>query len=792
MKRMGLLIDRPSPRILILVITILFTALVFWILLPDPLFDDPRSTVVYDKEGNLMGARIAEDGQWRFPPSDSLPHKYTQALINYEDRYFKTHPGINIPSLARAFYQNIREGKIVSGGSTITMQVMRMARKNRRRTMWQKLIESLLAVRFELTSTKEEIVIEYASNAPFGGNVVGLEAASWRYFGTDPFNLSWAESALLAVLPNAPSLIHPGRNRDLLEQKRNKLLEMLYERGYLDSLTRTLAIAEPLPSRPLPLPNMASHLTDHFLISGPGKRHNSTISSELQLRAEELAIFHRQRLEQNQVHNLACLVMEVETGHVLAYIGNSTATEENIHENHVDVVRAHRSTGSILKPILFSGMLDQGHLLESTLVPDVPLQFDGYSPKNFNREHEGAVPAYQALERSLNVPSVAMLKMFGVDPFLNLLENLGFTTFPYSHEHYGLSLILGGGETSLWELAGVYSSMARILNHYNNSDGNYFISDLRMPEITPSSRAIGAPLEQGVISAGSIFSAFESMLKVNRPEELSLWYLMNSSSPIAWKTGTSYGFRDAWAIGITPEFLVAVWAGNADGEGRPGLTGLLAAAPIMFDLFDLLPGTTWFGEPADEFEYAITCVESGHLAGPHCTETDSSKILTSGTNTKVCPYHAPVHLTADGRFRVNSSCASLAEMKTESWFILPPLMEWYYKRKDPSYRELPPLMEGCEDNIHADMEIVYPRQGSLVVIPVELDGTKGRLVMEVAHRRPETNIYWHLEDLYLGSTNQYHRMAVDLEPGEHKLTVVDQRGNNESIQFRVLDSKTNE
>jgi penicillin-binding protein 1C len=385
-----------------------------------------------------------------------------------------------------------------------------------------------------------------------------------------------------------------------------------------------------------------------------------------------------------------------------------------------------------------------------------------------------------------------MLKMYGVDPFLNLLENLGFTTFTYSHEHYGLSLILGGGETSLWELAGVYGSMARILNHYNHSNGNYFKSDLRMPQIIPNIPTMGDPLEQGVISAGSLYSAFESMLKVNRPEELSLWYLMNSISPIAWKTGTSYGFRDAWAIGITPEFLVAVWAGNADGEGRPGLTGLLAAAPIMFDLFDLLPETTWFDKPADEFKYAKTCAESGYLAGPHCTETDSSEILSSGTHTRVCPYHAPVHLTLDGRFRVNSSCVQLAGMKTESWFILPPLMEWYYKRKDPSYRKLPPLMEGCEDHTLKEMEIVYPHQGSLLVIPVELDGAKGRLVLEVAHRRPETEIYWHLENLYLGSTYQHHRMAVALEPGEHKLTVVDQKGNSESIQFRVLDNSANE
>ncbi len=314
-----------------------------------------------------------------------------------------------------------------------------------------------------------------------------------------------------------------------------------------------------------------------------------------------------------------------------------------------------------------------------------------------------------------------------------------------------------------------------------------------MPYLQSSNQQVkGGPLEQGIISAGSLYETFQAMLKVNRPKELSSWNLMNSTSPIAWKTGTSYGFRDAWAIGITPEYLVAVWVGNADGEGRTGLTGLSAAAPLMFDLFDLLPGTTWFSKPLDEFEKALVCTKSGYLAGPHCVETDTVEIYARGVNTPVCPYHAPVHLTLDGKFRINSSCARLDEMFTESWFILPPLMEWYYKRKDPSYRVLPPIKEGCNGDLHAEMEIVYPRTGSTLVIPVELDGTKGRLVMEVAHRQNDAEIFWHMDDQYLGSTKQYHRLTVNLEPGNHRITVVDQKGNSEWVEFKVMDKDTNE
>ena len=776
------------PALIVVGIAILFS-----VSLPEKLFDDPFSTVVYDRNGDLIGARIASDGQWRFPPADSLPPKYMHALIQFEDRYFNWHPGVNLPSLFRALYLNIREGEVVSGGSTLTMQVMRMSRKNRRRTLWQKGIESWMALRYELTATKEDILINYASHAPFGGNVVGLETASWRYFGTGASNLSWAESALLAILPNSPAMIHPGRNRSLLKEKRDRLLVGLRDRGYLDSLTCQLAIAEPLPGPPLPLPDLAPHLTDHFLVFHPGEKQNTSIQPEIQKRSMELATIHGERLKRNQVNNLACLIVEIETGEVLAYVGN-VSDQKNRHENRVDVIQSSRSTGSILKPILYAAMLDQGLLLPGTLVPDVPLQFDGYAPKNFHRGYEGAVPAYKALERSLNVPSVVMLQQFGVDPFLNLLDNLGFTTFPHSQEYYGLSLILGGGECSLWELAGVYSSLARTLNHYNMYQGSYLSGDMHMPVLEPGGirnehQTMG---KQGIIHAGSIYLTFESMLEVSRPDELSSWYLMNTTSPIAWKTGTSYGFRDAWSVGITPEYMVAVWAGNADGEGRTGLTGLASAAPLMFDLFDLLPATSWFDKPLDDLREIEVCSSSGHLPGPFCAELVTIESTGTGLNSSVCPYHTRIHLNLEGSFRVNSSCVAMDKIRSESWFVLPPQMEWYYKRKDPSYRELPPIMEGCSDQANRVMEVVYPRRGSRVVIPRELDGTRGSLVMEVAHRLPGSQIYWHLNDTYLGTTVEFHRMEAIPEAGNYRLTVVDRNGQSESVQFEVVERSANE
>ncbi len=767
---------------------IILLCILFWISLPRSLFSDPLSTVVFDINGELLGARIAGDGQWRFPGTDSTPAKYSAALIEFEDQYFYLHPGVNPVSLCRALFQNIKARQVISGGSTITMQVIRMSRKNKPRTLTQKFIESILALRYELTASKNEILTSYANNAPFGGNVVGIEAASWRYFGTSPQNLTWSEAALLAVLPNAPSLIHPGRNRELLKLKRDKLLRQLQEKGYFNELTCQLAMEEPLPAEPLPLPNLAPHLTERVMLDEKINRYYSTIDKAIQERVAELTEIRQEILRANQINNLACLVMEVETGNVRAYVGTTKGQLNDSNGNDVDVIRAKRSTGSILKPILFAGMLDNGDILQTSLVPDVPIRYNGYAPKNYNRGYAGAVPAYEALERSLNIPAVILLKQYGIDPFLGLLRKTGFSTFTRSQEYYGLTLILGGAESTLWELAGVYSSMARALVHYTASNGNYFSSDYHMPVIEKSRtvQANSELQEEGILSASSIYLTFKSLLEVNRPEELSLWYLMSSSRKIAWKTGTSYGFRDAWAVGITPEYLVVVWAGNADGEGRSGLSGVQSAAPLMFDIFSLLPETSWFQPPLDDLSEAVICRRSGFLAGQYCEVTDTIQVVPKGTKSSICPYHQPIHLDKDEKFRVSSNCYTVSEMKTRSWFILPPLMEWYYKQNDPWYRVLPQVMDGCKDENVDEMEVVYPEWNSNLVIPRELDGSKGRVVMEVAHRNPSREIYWHIDESFVGSTKQIHQLALDLNPGRHKLTVVDEDGNTETVTFYVL------
>ena len=771
-------------RKFILVLTALLLMLFTGMLIPLPSFDKPLATVVESKEGRLLGAHIASDGQWRFPPGDSVNDRYMVALVNYEDRYFYSHPGVNPVSLVRSLYRNIKSRKIVSGGSTITMQLARMSGDNPPRTVARKMLEILMALKAEIVYSKEEILAMYAANAPFGGNVVGVEAASWRYFGREADDLTWAEACLLAVLPNAPSLIYPGRNDPALKIKRDRLLSLLHERGLIDAMTSELAMAEPLPERIYDLPALAPVLTGKYVSQEGGGRFTTTIDYDLQREVLRLAKRHQLINSQNGVHNIAALLVDIESGRIISYAGN-ISTGGGEHGGMVDMITSVRSTGSILKPLLYAAMLESGELLPHMLVPDVPVEFSGYSPKNFNLRYNGAVPAAQALSRSLNVPAVEMLREYSPDRFLLFLKAMGFTTFNRSAGHYGLSLILGGGEASLLELASCYARMALSLKDSDQRPGDSRYSVAYYDEEKRLNGGAGGVMP---LSAASIWFTFKALQELNRPEQRRGWENFSSSGKVAWKTGTSFGSRDAWAIGFNAEYVVAVWAGNADGEGRPGLTGLSGAAPLLFDIFDLAGNGGWFDFPPNGTENVEICLESGHRASPLCTKTSLMSIPRSGMISPVCPYHIMVHLSSNRKYRVTDACYSPSDMKHESWFILPPAQEWYYRKQHPEYLNLPPWMPGCNNSPDEDnIELLYPGNTDGLYVPVEHDGKRGKIVFEATHRDLNTSLYWHLDGLYLGATRQIHQMGISPEPGEYLLTIVDEAGKQMSRKIRVIE-----
>lgn len=761
-------------RKVILGITAILVA-AYLLCLPRQLFRVPYSTVVTDRNGELLGARIASDGQWRFPPRATTPEKMKQCLITFEDRHFYRHWGVNPLATGRAVWQNLKNKRVVSGGSTLTMQTIRLARR-RPRTFGEKCIEMILATRLEFRASKEEILSMYVSHAPFGGNVVGLDAAAWRYFGHPAEDLSWAEAAMLAVLPNAPSMIHPSKARQALLQKRNRLLRQLHEEDIIDASAYELAIAEPLPDEPHPLPQIAPHLVSRFYQERNGKYSASTIDRGMQTQIESLAQRWSNEFSRSDIRNLAILVVDVRTNQVVAYCGNVNF-ERKQSGSQVDVIRAPRSTGSILKPFLYYAMLQEGSLLPDMLLPDVPVNINGFTPQNFSLQFEGAVPASEALARSLNIPAVAMLQRYGVPKFHSLLRQIGLKTIGRPASHYGLSLILGGAEATLWDVTSAYANMGRSLLQLPQGECSLLLATT--PEAAPS-----ATTEDGFFRPGAAWQTLDALTEVNRPEEID-WKSIPSMPAIAWKTGTSYGFRDAWAVGVTPRYAVGVWVGNATGEGKPGLVGARTAGPVLFDVFNVLPPTRWFSRPSGTFVQAAVCRQSGHLKGRFCEETDTVFILPAGQKTEACPYHHLVTLTADETHRIYENCAHTEPVIQKSWFTLPPVWEWYYKQHHPEYRPLPPFRPGCGEDALQPMQFIYPPMNARILLPRQMDGSAGFVTAELAHSNPGTTIFWHLDSTYLTQTQDFHKISLQPAPGRHSLTAVDSAGNTVSTTFYV-------
>jgi len=770
---------------------IVFGAL-WWRMLPQPLFSTPSSYVLEARDGTLLSARIASDGQWRFPATGHVPVKFERALLAYEDKRFRQHRGVDPLAVARAMKLNLQKGHVVSGGSTLTMQLARLANNQPGRSIREKIGEMLLAQRLELAYGKDEILALYAANAPFGGNVVGLEAASWRYFGRPPEQLSWAESATLAVLPNNPALVHVTRNRERLRAKRDDVLRRLGANGTLTTMDLDLALSEPLVAEPHDLPDLAPHLLETLRVQYPARhRLRTTLDARLQARASAQTQEHSALLARQQVNNAAALIIDNVTFEVLAYVGNGVRPlflpekGSDPFSSQVDIIRRPRSTGSILKPLLYAAMLEDGALTPRMLVPDVPTHFEGFTPENFDHQYRGAVRADEALAHSLNIPAVRELKTYGVARFADLLRNAGMTTLSRPADDYGLTLVLGGAEGNLWDISSMYASLGGMAR------ATEMDAPPRFHNLTVLAGEKSTSRGETPIGPGSAWLTLDALLEVPRPGEEGAWRNFASAKRIAWKTGTSFGLRDGWAIGSTSHYTVGVWVGNASGEGRPGLTGSTMAAPLMFGLFNDLPESAWFDRPTYALRAIDTCVNDGYLRAADC-ETERTWIPGNSHFDQLSPHNLRVHLDPTNNFRVDSDCESPFTMHHATWFVLPPAQEYYFRRAHAEYRVLPNARPGCSgtaDPANRALALLYPDANARVLIPRELDGQRGRTVFEAVARRRDATIYWHLDGQYLGETHTFHQQSLDIEPGEHILTLVDDTGDRIARKFQVLATR---
>jgi penicillin-binding protein 1C len=762
--------------------TLLILGLLYFSI-PRKIFDKPKSHIIFSRNGELLSARIASDGQWRFPASNNISTKIEKCILAFEDEYFYYHPGFNPVSISKAVYGNLKSGKIKRGGSTISMQTVRLWLGNPERTYFQKIKELFLVLGLEMNFSKKEILQLYLNNAPFGGNIVGVETASWRYFNRESSQLSWAEAATLAVLPNSPALIHLGRNRDKLETKRNFLLRKLYKKGVIDRTTYELSLFENIPEKTYSTPNLAPHLLQYIKKKGGSAITKTTIDYNLQNRVLEIGKKHIDELSKNKIFNFAVVVIDIKSNEVLSYVGNSHEEKSN-HSNYVDIIQSARSTGSILKPFLYLKAYDKGLLLPNTILADIPTSYNGFSPLNYDGKYYGAVPAGQCLARSLNIPAVRLLKEYGGEMFYQDLQDLHLTNVNRGANVYGLSMILGGAECSLWNLSRAYSWLARNQLEYEYGNEEY------LPLIKLKTKLQEKDIilnKNPFASRGSVHLLYEQLREVNRPEGETGWTNFSSSSTVAWKTGTSHGFRDAWSIGWTSDKLVAVWVGNADGEGRPGILGVRAAAPIMFDVFSLLRSKDWFPVPHEDLVDVEVCARSGMRAGEYCKNENTIQVPESGKKTSVCKYCKLIHVDDKEQYRVNSDCYPVSKIKSKSYFVLPSVQAWYYKKVNVNYVELPPWREGCREDDIKVMQWIYPSEDNKIFIPKNRYGEKSVVVFKLAHQKRDAIVYWHLDGEFKKETERFHVFSFSASLGKHTIKCVDTEGNILGKTFEIVN-----
>lgn len=740
------------------------------------------SNVVYDRNNKLLQASIAKDGQWRFPELDSIPSNFETALIQFEDKRYYRHFGVDLIALARATFQNLRSNKITSGGSTLSMQLARIDYNLKTTSILGKLNQALKAFHLELHFSKKDLLKRYISLAPFGSNVVGIEAAAWRYYGRSSNNLTWAEAATLAVLPNAPGLIFPGRANKNLEKKRNFLLAKLKDKGLINREDYLIALQEPIPNKPKSLPQKTPHLAQFISKNKHLYQSKTSIDADLQQRVQEIANRHVRVNAQNEIMNVAVLVADINSMEVLAYVGNHTIPELTQYAGWVDNIHGKRSTGSVLKPLLYASAMDDSKILPNSIIEDIPTNFSGYAPKNYDKIFRGAVSASVVVARSLNVPSVRLLYQYSLQKFHRQLQRLGLHSINKPASYYGLSLILGGAEESLWNLCATYASLAKGLQHFleHHSYPNNAISTFHLSINNNTNSTVSSTFP---ISAGSLYYMFEAMQDVHRPDEEKGWQYFNSSQKIAYKTGTSFGYRDAWAIGLNGDYIVGVWVGNSSGEGRDGLTGVQKAAPILFETFKQLSQNNWFSVPYDNLIEVSVCVKSGLRSSVYCNETAKEFIPLKATRTSSCKFHRTITVDTSETYRVDRSCTETDNIKQVNWFVLPPVAEWYFKNHNPWYKSLPPIDPNCKKQDLGNMRFIYPENFARIKIPIELDGQKGAVIFKLAHRQSSTKVYWFLDNTYLGETQNEHSIEAKPLPGTHNLRVVDENGEiiNHSI-----------
>lgn len=757
-----------------LLIAFIVFELAIWVIpLPNHRLFPLSSTLVFDRDRKLMYAFTSKDDMWRIRTSlDGISPVLQKFLIGYEDRCFYWHPGVNPIAIIRAFRENTAQRRVVSGGSTLTMQIARIM-EPKKRTWYNKLIEVFRAFQLEQRYSKRKLLEIYFNIAPYGGNIEGVAAASWMYFGKEPSQLSCGEAALLAVLPNSPTLLRPDVDSGRARKARDHLLKYVYRCGLLKEKEYKEALGEEVPAARLPWPAVAPHFCYEMRRRYPDEaRIISTIKLNTQVLAEDMLRIHVKKLRPEGITNGAVVVLDNRTHELVAAAGSADFNNA-YDQGQVNGFLAPRSPGSALKPFVYALGVERGLITPQHYLEDVPVDFSGYCPENYDRTNNGLVSARAALGRSLNVPAINLLADLGDDGLYDLLHRANFSTIT-PEDRYGLTIVVGGCEVNLLELSTLYSSLA--------CRGNY-----TFPKLTKD-QATGLTVK--LFSPGAAYIITDILTEVSRPDLPACWEF-TSLPKVAWKTGTSYEHRDAWSIGYNPRYTIGVWNGNFNGEGRPGLAGTEAAAPLLFELFNKIKQKTtgeWFEQPP-EVDTREVCALSGMAPGPYCKNLVRELYLTNASPDETCTFHQETLVDAATGYRLPPHYTSVARNTRSLIYVkLPPRVASWFERNGRFIDRLPPLPP--------EWQQLTPGQAPVIRSPLanyEYQLRPGvsfefqKICLDAATANDVREIYWFIDGIFFGTAKPGGKLFYLPEQGRHQIVCQDDQGRSSKVRMIIKE-----
>ncbi len=730
------------------------------------------SQIVFDRNGRILRVFLAPDDMWRIPVElDSISPALKRAVLAHEDKYFYYHFGINPVSVIRAMIADMSAGRFAQGASTITMQVARMI-EPRERTLGGKMVEAFRSLQLELKYSKDDILAFYFNLAPYGGNIVGVGAASYLYFNKSAIQLSIGDAALLAAIPESPNRLRPDLRHDSALKARDRILCELVAEGIISPDQKAEALSEPIPTELCSLPFEIPHLSTSLARTcRRSDRITTTIDADVQRLAEEMLIKELVPLRSQGISNGSVVVIDNKSCDVLALVGSGNFFDKASH-GEVNGALSRRSPGSALKPFAYALALSRGLISPLSILGDVPVNYCGYSPKNYDGKCLGAVTAKDALTRSLNIPAVNLSAALGENGVYEFMRRAGVSTLPHPKEYYGLPLILGGCEVTLLELTSMYSGFANL-------------GDFRGFRLVTTDQL---PAERRLLSAEACYIVSEMLAGRNRPDLPVSRELAADIPKVAWKTGTSYGRRDAWSIGYTPRFTVGVWVGNFNGRGVPELVGSDAAAPALFGIISALEENTngaWFVEPPG-VDHRQVCSVSGMPLSEYCASARDEPCIPGVSPSSRCDTHQMITVDKRTGYVLCRHCRTghdCDERIVEQWPV--EMATWMQRNGYPVDRipehnpRCPKVMAGCAPLINSPQaNCVYKlRRG------VETDYQK--ILLDASASNRAGKVFWFLDGelVHCGASTQ--RVFIEPKLGVHFVVCTDDEGRSSEVRFSV-------